>query len=31
VGGPFFIDKDGDVGPYWKPVQPQRVWWRDIR
>ena len=31
VGGPLYFDKEGDFAPFWRPIQPQRLWWRDIR
>jgi hypothetical protein len=31
IGGPFCITKDGEVAPFWQPMKPQKLWWRDIR
>lgn len=31
IGGPFYLSKEGEVGPFWQPMKPRRLWWRDIR
>jgi hypothetical protein len=31
VGGPLYISKDGEVAPFWQPMKPRKLWWRDIR
>lgn len=31
VGGPFYVTRECEVGPWWKPMAPTRPWWRDIR
>lgn len=31
VGGPFYINKDGEIGPHWRPMKPEKLWWREIR
>ena len=31
VGGPFYVSKDGEVAPFWQPMQPRKLWWRNIR
>jgi len=30
IGGPFCITREGDVAPFWQPMAPGRLWWRDI-
>jgi len=31
VGGPFHVSEEGDVAPFWKPMGPEKLWWRDFR
>jgi len=31
VGGPFYVSREGDVRPFWKPMGPVKLWWRDFR
>ena len=31
VGGPFYINKDGEIGPHWRTMKPEKLWWREIR
>jgi hypothetical protein len=33
VGGPFYVSKEdcSEVGPYWDPPRPRKLWWREIR
>jgi hypothetical protein len=31
VGGPFYVNNECEIGPYWRPMKPEKLWWRDIR
>ena len=31
IGGPYYFNRKGDRAPYWQPIEPQKLWWRNIR
>jgi hypothetical protein len=31
MSGPFYVSRQGDVAPFWKPMGPAKLWWRNIR